>query len=365
MGLFDKAYKRNISSDKLIRQIWGAFIQWRARAFWAFLLLMVPLSIGIARILSPGSLTTCLYFLGLNVVVWLVFKVCQSMTNIFSLNKNDNGITVCQIIILAAIGFWIIGFVIIFDIRNNARIAAAIGIIGVVLGWIFQDRVKGVIAFIHLRMHHLLNIGDWIKVPQFGVDGVVKKVTLTTVTLFNWDTTTSTIPLSALQSGHFVNLQNMADGRTYGRRMQRAFTLDTGSFRPLTEEEAASIQSGEHGIRNYLPDAEIAPGVLNAHLFRLYMYHWLMNNQSVSHRPSLVVNWTDQTDSGLMLQMYAFITEPSQAAFEWQQSLIVEHVLTSLEWFGLRLYQSPSAHDVAEYSIHLVDMPGTSGKEEQ
>ena len=365
MGLFDKTYKRNISSDKLIRQIWGSLIQWRARAFWAFMLLMVPLSIGISLIFSPDSFTPCLLFLGLNAVVWLIVKVCQSLTNIFSLNKNDNGITGCQIIILAAIGLWIIGFVLIFDIHNNGRIAAAIGIIGVVLGWIFQERVKGVFAFIHLRIHHLLNIGDWIKVPKLDVDGMVKKVTLTTVTLYNWDTTTSTIPISVLQSEHFVNLQNMVDGRTYGRRMQKAFTLDTGSFRPITEEEVVSIKSGEYGIRTYLPESEVKQGTLNAHLFRLYLYHWLMNNPHVSHRPSLVVRWTDQTDSGLMLQVYAFITESTFTAFEWQQSQIVEHVLASLEWFGLRLYQSPSAHDVADYNIHIIDMPGTYGKENE
>lgn len=364
MGLLDNIYKRNISSDKLFRQIWGALIQWRARAFWAFVLLIVPLSFGLSMILSPDSFVPFFLLLGLNLIVWMTIKVCQTMTNIFSLNKNDSGITICQVIILATIGFWIICFVLIFDIHNNGRIAAAIGIIGVVLGWIFQERVKGVAAFLHLRMNRLLNIGDWIKVPKLDVDGMVKKVTLTTVTLYNWDTTTSTIPISALQSEHFVNLQNMADGKTYGRRMCRSFTLDTGAFRPVTEEEAAFFESGGHGIRDYLPLSEVMPGVLNAYLFRLYLYHWLMNNPCISHRPSLVVRWMDQNDSGLELQVYAFITESTFAAFEWQQSRIVEHILTSLEWFGLRLYQSPSAHDVTDNNIHIIDMPGVGGKED-
>lgn len=364
MGLLDNIYKRNISSDKLLRQIWGALIQWRPRAFWAFILLVVPLTVGLSMILSPESYTPCFFLLGLNLAAWLTIKVCQTMTNIFSLNKNDNGITACQIIILATLGFWVIGFVLIFDIHNNARIAAAIGIIGVVLGWIFQERVKGVVAFLHLRMHNLLNIGDWIQVPKLGVDGSVKKVTLTTVTLYNWDTTTSTIPISALQSEHFVNLQNMADGKTYGRRMCKSFTLDTGAFRPVTDEEAAFLASGVHGISDYLPLSEVKPGVLNAHLFRIYLYHWLMNTPCISHRPDLVVRWMDQHDSGLELQVYAFITESSFASFEWHQSQIVEHILASLEWFGLRPYQRPSAHDVADYNIHIIDMPGVGGKED-
>lgn len=365
MALFEKMYKRCISSDKPLLQIWGALLQWRARAFWAFVLLIIPLSIGLSRILSPDSYVPCYFLLGLNLIVWLVIKVCQSMTNVYSLNKNDNGITICQIIILAAIGFWIIGFVLVFDIQNNGRMAAAIGIFGAVIGWIFQERVRGVVAFFHFRMHHLLNIGDWIKVPKLDVDGAVKKVTLTTVTLYNWDTTTSTIPISSLQSDHFVNLQNMADGKTYGRRMQKSFTLDTDSFRPITDDDVALFDSSGYGIREYLPESEIKPGTLNAHLYRLYLYHWLMNDPYVSHRPSLMVRWLDQNANGLVLQVYAFITEPASEAFEWQQSRIVEHILTSLAWFGLRIYQSPSAFDVMDCRLHITDKPGIPGKENE
>ena len=243
-------------------------------------------------------------------------------------------------------GFWSVcfGFFLIFDIQNNGRIAAAIGIIGVVLGWIFQERVKGVAAFIHLRSHHLLNIGDWIKVPRLNVDGTVKRVTLTTVTLCNWDTTTSTIPISTLQSDHFINLQNMADGKTYGRRMQKMFTIDMASFRPIKKKDIELFESGVHDIHVYLPESEIKPGVLNARLYRLYLYHWLMRNPCVSHMPNLIVRWLDAKECGLVLEIYVFITESSFAAFEWQQSLIIEHVITSLNWFDLRLYQSMSAY---------------------
>lgn len=365
MGFIDKLYKRSISSDKLIRQVWGALIQWRPRAFWAFIFLLVPLTIGLSLILSPDSYTPCFLLLALNLVVWLIIKVCQTLTNLFSLNRNDHGITACQILILAALGFWIIGFVLIFDIHNNGRVAAAIGIIGVVMGWIFQDRVKGVFTFLHLRMHHLLNIGDWIQVPKLDVDGTVKKVTLTTVTLYNWDTTTSTIPISALQSEHFVNLQHMAEGKTYGRRMLKSFTVDTETFRPISSEDVASFQSNEHGILDYLPESEITEGVLNAHLYRLYLHHWLLDNPYVSHLPVMLVRWMDHQEGGLVLQVYAFITESNLAGFEWQQARIVEHVLTSLAWFGLRLYQSPSAHDFADRNIHIVEMPGAGGKEEE
>lgn len=351
MGLFDRIYKKNISSDKLWRQIFGALIQWRPRSFWAFVLLVAPLCIGVSMILSPDSFTPCLYLLGLTLVVWLIVKVCRTLTGTYGLSRNDNGITICQIVILAALGFWIIGFVLIFDIKNNGRIAAAIGVIGAVLGWIFQDRVKGVAAFLHLRRNHLLNIGDWIRVPKLGVDGEIKKVTLTTVTLYNWDTTTSTIPINVLQAEHFINLQHMAEGKTYGREMLKSFILDTERIRPLSESEIERLRSGEHDIRNFVPEEELKAGALNAHLYRLYIHHWLMNHPGVSHFPRLIIRWVEQKDSGLVLQVYGFLTETEWTAYEWQQSEIMEHIVESLEWFDLRLYQRPSAYDFKEEEV--------------
>lgn len=343
MSLLDNIYRKNISSDKTGRQILGALFQWRTKPFLAFVFLLTPLSAGLAYILSPDSWLPCLLLIGLNLLVWFTIKVCRTLTDIFSLNRNENGITACQIAILAALGFWIIGFVLIFDI--NGRMATAFGILGVALGWIFQDRVKGAAAFISFRRNHLLNIGDWIKVPSLGVDGEVTKVSLLSVTLYNWDTTTSTIPINALQSEHFMNLHNMDEGKTYGRRMTKSFTLDMEQIRPITEEEAAALRSGEHGIAALLPEDEIEAGALNAHLFRLYLYHWLMKHPHICQHPHLLVRWIDHKDIGLELEVYAFITDSKLSAFEWQQSLIIEHVISSMAWFGLQLYQRPSTYD--------------------
>ena len=63
------------------------------------------------------------------------------------------------------------------------------------------------------------------------------------------------------------------------------------------------------------------------------------------------------------LQVYVFITDGGAAAFEWQQSLIVEHIIESLDWFGLRLYQSPSAYDVGNSNIYLTNESATYIKE--
>ena len=350
MNIFERINKKGLASGKLGWEIVGALFEWRPKFFLAFLLLITPISVGLSYILSPDNWKSCVFLLCLNLIVWLIIKVCNTLSALFSLNKKEAGITWCQISILAALGLWIIGFILIFNIQKDARTATVFGVIGSVTGWIFQDKLKGVVAFIHLRLHHLLNIGDWISVPKYNIDGEVRAVTLTTVTFLNWDTTTSTIPISTFSSDHFINCQHMAEGKTYGRRMVKNLLIDTGTFHQLTADEAKNLLSDEfnaaHDVRSFIPAEEIKEGALNAHLYRLYLYHWLMHNPHVSHLPSHIVNWKEHKQEGMPLQIYTFLLDSKFVAYEWQQSLILEHAVEALGWFGLRLYQAPSSTDV-------------------
>lgn len=342
---------------------------WR-KSWWGVLLLVIVCVVSFAiwpmpegfvdhlKALCP-AIVKMLFLTGLLI---LVIYVCRKLTDYCSLKKYEKGITWCQITILVAIGLWIIGFILVFDIYKESRNFLVFGIIGTLLGWIFQDTIKGVVAFIHLRLNHLLEIDDWIAVPSHNVDGEVKHITLTTITLYNWDTTTSSFPTHFLNSDHFINYQKMTMGKTFGRRMLKTFILDTGWFRTITEEEAGRLKNKEE-VRRCLPENDIRGGVTNAHLYRIYLFHWLMRNPVVSQQPYLVVRWLEQKEVGMPLQVYAFIMEGGMSAFEWQQSKIIEHILESLDWFGLRLYQTPSSFDVSNSNIYLAQKEATYIKE--
>lgn len=283
---------------------------------------------------------------------------CRKLTDIFSLRKKETGITVCQIVILVVFGVWIVGGSIILNIAQHPEFATLLAVIGAVMGWIFQDAIKGVAAFIHLRLNHLIHIDDWIKVPDSDVDGMVKRITLTTVTIYNWDTTTSSIPTCQLISDHFQNFQNMMKGRTYGRRVFQTFVLDLGWIHRLDKAEAAKL-AGRREVTEFLAKEDIADGALNINLFRKYIFHWMMKHPHVSQQPRLVVRWLEPKDEGLPLQVYAFVTDSTLVAFELQQSQIIEHIVGALEWFGLRLYQSPSSYDVSNSNVYLTDHEAT------
>ena len=298
---------------------------------------------------NDKSIASWLQMITLTAFVVFVVGMCSTLTNIFSLRKKESGITWCQIMILFAIFLFLLGFIWIFNIQSSGNNTIVFGVIGGVLTIVFQDKIKGVVTFIHLRVNNLLSIGDWIQVPKFNLDGEVRKVTLTTVTVYNWDTTTSTIPISALHADHFINLQNMSEGKTYGWRMSQSYIIDTDSFRSLTQEEAEQLKSDKfnnlHNILDFLPKEDIKDGAFNASLYRVYLYHWLMKNPVISHKPRLNVKWINQVDGGMPLLVYVFIITDSIDNYEWQMSLITEHVAESLKWFGLRLYQHPTSHD--------------------
>lgn len=365
--------KKWLSSDSGFTQVLGAMIVKGRWGLTLMVLVMIVLSLlslfdwHNAAFLSASTFLASAYgfissalrsswywLVFLTLLMFLVIGVCNTMTNIYSLRKNETGITWCQILILIFVGIWLIGILCIIKVQKESGYFIIFGVLGTLMTWIFQDTIKGVVAFIHLRLNHLLHIDDWIQVPKLNVDGEVKRITLTTVTIYNWDTTTSSIPTSVLHNDHFINLQRMTDGKTYGRQMLKTFILDTGLFHPLTAEEIASLKQREE-VKAYLLDEDIKVGELNAHLFRLYVFHWLMNHPYVSQEPRLVVRWLEQKETGLPLQIYGFIMEGGVLAYEWQQSQIIEHIIEALDWFGLQLYQRPSSHDVSNIPNSLTE----------
>ena len=340
------------------------------RKLWYWLLLLIALCV-VPFVKYPvpdgfmnqwwGMAPSLYKLLCITVVMFFTISVCRNLTDYFSLKKNETGITRCQILILLVVGIWILAFLLIFNVKESSYFWV-VGVVGTLLTWIFQDTIKGVAAFIHLRANHLLSIDDWIAVPSLNVDGEVKHITLTTVTIYNWDTTTSSIPTSALHSGHFINYQKMTTGKTYGRQMIKSFILDTNWFFPITASDAERLRQ-RNDLKRCLPEEAIHEGALNAQLYRLYLYHWLMNHPKISQQPRLVVRWLEQKESGMLLQVYAYIMEGGMTAFEWQQSQIIEHIVESLDWFGLRLYQSPSSYDASNSNVHLTDTEAVYRKE--
>lgn len=290
-----------------------------------------------------------------------VVFIVRKLSPIFSLRRQELSITWSQICILIAFLGWLISVLIITGLDQKKDLLT-IAVAGCILGWVFQDTVKNVVAFLYLRFNDLIHIGDWIIVESRHIDGMVKFVNLTTVTIENWDTTTSSFPIFILYSEPFKNLQSMLDRKTHGRRMFMSFVLDSGWVQPLTLPEAENIVKKIETDQHF-KDTQILEvvreafhndkEVLNLSLFRHYVHHWLMNNKKFSRAPRLIVRYLEPTEFGIPMQIYGYIVDVSLESFEWVQSETIEHLLQVMTYFNLRLYQSPSGFDASNSNIYL------------
>ena len=346
-------YRGQLSSTKCHRLIWGALLKTKCERC------MIPASLASVLIayvfwrLGYIFVSKILIVTLMTLFLWGAWFVTKTLNRIFSLRRQETYITWSQISLLAVFGLWIVVIVCCLNLQNNNPTdTAIITVFGAVLGWIFQDTIKSVAAFFYLRANGLLQIGDLIAVPAKGIEGFVRTISLTTVTVENWDTTTSAFPTFILHADHFKNSQRMLEGKTLGRLMKKTFIIDSGWFHPLTDNDIKRLRRALD-VENFFVEKEVKSDKLNIEVFRLYIYHWLMNNPNVSQQPRLIVRWLEQTSEGLPLQLLVYLTDTMLDAFEWQQSQIMEHVIKAMGWFDLQLYQSPSGYDASNSNIYL------------
>lgn len=345
-----------LSSKRWYVQALGALIISKTKAFCLSLITAVIL-LGL-YLWTPKACIIGAATIG----VMIVLHVVRTLNHIYCLTRQETRITWSQIILLVSFGAWIIIVISQIDVNSSPALPTILSVIGAVLSWIFQDTIKSVVAFFYLRAYDLLKIDDWIEVKSHGIDGMVRGISLTTVRIENWDTTTSAFPTYILHSHHFRNYQKMMEGRTHGRQMLKTFIIDTGWIHTVSYEELDRIQKIVSGLKdekrdcfeNFIATYKPEEKMLNIELFRRYIYHWLMHNPHVSHEPRLIVRWLEQVPEGMPLQVYAFITDTTLAPFEWQQSQIIEYVIESMAWFNLQLYQSASGYDASNSNVTLV-----------
>lgn len=227
------------------------------------------------------------------------------------------------------------------------------GLFTAVSALVFNDPIKGILSYYHLRSNNLLHIGDWINVPSHHIFGKIEDISLLTVTVKSIDNTINSIPMSVLQNGSFKNYRDVLEGRSSGRIMQHSFVIDLHSVKSMSIEDVESLKSKFAEINedqiifeNFSPNTSRA---LNVHMFRMYVYHWLMNHSDITRQPQLIVRLLSPTSEGVPLQIEAYVSQTINMSYEFIQTSVIEHIIMSMSWFGLRLYQKPSSEDLFQY----------------
>lgn len=239
---------------------------------------------------------------------------------------------------------WIFGGIIIISTLAGQKplsILAGLGAMSAVLMLIFKDSILGFVAGVVLSNNKMVQIGDWITMPKFSVDGTVFDISLMTVKVRNFDNSVSLLPSYSMISDTFINWRSM--GEAGGRRIKRSILIDVTTIRLSDQEQVNFLKQ-----QKILPDDFTLPEteITNLGLFRGYVAYHLRNNSRINTNATLMIRQLQPTENGLPVEIYAFLTNPEWVAFEDFQSDLFEHLFAILPEFGLKPFQRSSVSEI-------------------
>lgn len=270
-------------------------------------------------------------------------------------NKPIKGyLQVAKIVMFALVGISIVATLIG---AKFLHIVTGLGAIMAVLILVFQDTLLSLVASVQISSDGRVRIGDWIEMPSQNADGDVIDIALHTVTVRNWDMTTTTIPTKKLISDSFKNWRGMSEAG--GRRIKRSLLLDQKSVRFLDEaqvqrmerfalldqyleEKGGELVSWNAALAERGLEAVNARRFTNLGTFRIYVQNYLRQHAGIHQGMTLLVRQLQPTETGLPLEIYCFSSDVRWAYYEAIQSDIFDHLLAILPEFGLRVFQGSS-----------------------
>jgi len=266
-----------------------------------------------------------------------------------------------QIVNIIAHSFTVIVMVAVLMGRSPWLFVSGLGAAMAIILLVFRDTLLSLVAGIQLTTNNLIQIGDWIEMPQFGADGDVVDISLHAIRVRNWDKTITVIPTHKFLDNAFKNWRGMRESG--GRRIKRAFHVDMSSIRFLTDEEIEWFgrfallhdyieqkkkELEEHnriheGDGRFIANAR---RLTNIGTLRAYIVAYLRQHPKLRQDMLLIVRQLEPTSKGLPIEIYTFSADVNWVNYEGIQSDIFDHVLAMVPQFGLNVYQEPTGRDM-------------------
>ena len=237
---------------------------------------------------------------------------------------------------------------------------SSLGIMASVLMIVFKDTIVGLTAGWQLSMNKMIRLGDWIEMPQYGADGNVTDISLTTVYVKNWDNRIVTIPAYDLISKSFQSWREMQ--KAGARRIKRSFYIDMQSIKFVDEQMLKKLQKFEL-LKDYInsKEADITEYnkkhntqdtmyngryLTNIGMFRIYCQQYIKSRPFINNKFSAFVRQLEPTPEGLPLEIYCFTNTADWLVYEGYQADIFDHLLSVIGEFDLHIFQKPSGKDL-------------------
>ena len=250
---------------------------------------------------------------------------------------------------------YFIGAIIIVAVlidKSPTVLLTGLGASAAVLMLIFKDSILGFVSGVQLSQNNMIQIGDWIQMPDGSANGTVEEITLNTVKVRNWDNTLSMIPPYTLVTSTFKNWRGMQESG--GRRADKNIYVDMTTLELCTDEMIRDLCKAVPLMNKVLGTGGVAESsrtagrtnrsgqeMTNIQLYRMYIEAYLWQHPEINTDLDIIVTQRESTAYGLPIEIYFFIKDKRWAEFERKQSDIFDHLMAIAPEFGLKLYQRP------------------------
>ena len=329
---------------------------------------LTPKALSLYPMISEIIITIAL--LAIVIIITLIIDaLIDALGEIYNTFEISKQIPITSFIQLAKMLLYFLCIIAIISIildESPAKLFAGLGAMTAVLMLVFKDPIMGFAAGIQLSSNRMVSPGDWIEMPEYGVDGDVMEIGLTTVKVRNFDKTITTVPTQALIGNSFKNWRGMQE--TGGRRIKRSIYINLSSIHFCSESDLKRfgkiqyiteyIEKKHKEIEAHNKSQEVnleslANGrrMTNIGIFRNYIEAYLLNHPSIHKNLTILVRQLKPTESGLPIEVYAFTNDTNWKKYEGIQSDIFDHIIAVATEFDLTVFQNPSGADFSSAVI--------------
>ena len=297
------------------------------------------------------------------VSVWILVSFFNSINEILSQKGQHKDKPIGSLTQLAKILTFSVGAILIISTligRSPIFLLTGLGAVAAILLLVFKDSILGFVASIQLSANNMIQVGDWVTVPNYGADGDVLEINLTTIKVQNFDLTITTIPTYAFISDSFTNWRGMSNSN--GRRIKRAISVKIDTIRfcddaMLERFQKIELISGyliqrKKEIKTYNAKQKVDVSTLvngrnmtNVGVFKAYIEEYLKANPNINKEMVIMVRQLPPSEKGLPLEIYAFSKDQNWKAYENVISDIFDHVLSAVQYFDLEIFENPAGSD--------------------
>ena len=336
----DKLYTQLFRKHKLSNQLIKGFLA-IYMAFWADIFDKSNLMTNITTKIKDVVITAYIIFTITSLILTLI-NITADLYNNRGLNKKVAIELHTQILRIFVV---ICAILAIFSLVVGISISSlftSIGAATALLTFVFKDTVLGLIASLQVTFQNIIQVDDWVTLPQYNADGDIVKITITVVVIRNFDKTYTTVPTSAFLATGVKNWRPMFESG--GRRIKRSISVDMDTIKICTPEELTSIKKLPYMSNLAKENEELFENKnqkTNLSMFRYYVGECLKDNKNI-HKDGFtsLVRTLDPTPNGIPLELYIFTTDTNWVNYEEIQSNIFEHLLGALPFFKLKAFQS-------------------------